>query len=97
MFGLIGRIEAHDGSAAEELASILADGIGSMPGCRSYVVAMDPDDPKSIWVTEVWDSRASHEASLALPQVQDAIRRGRPLIAGMYDRRETRPVGGFGL
>lgn len=48
-------------------------------------------------VTEVWESRASHEASLELPVVQQAIARGRPLIAGFGERFVTAPVGGHGL
>ena len=68
-----------------------------MPGCLSYVVAEDPADGNAIWITEVWDSKASHGASLSLPAVKDAIARGRPLIAGFGDRIETTPIGGAGL
>jgi len=96
MYGLIGRIETTPGDAPE-LASILVQGVAGMPGCLSYVVAHDPSDSDALWVTEVWDSRASHQASLSLPSVQEAIARGRPLIAGFSDRTETRPVGGHGL
>jgi quinol monooxygenase YgiN len=68
-----------------------------MPGCLSYIVARDPTDSDAIWVTEVWDNKASHEASLSLPSVRDAITRGKPLIAGFGERFETEPVGGHGL
>ena len=57
----------------------------------------DPADDDALWITEVWDSAASHQASLALPAVKDAIARGRPLIAGFDSRAETRPLGGHGL
>lgn len=96
MYGLIGRIIAVDGQR-EALARILLDGVSGMPGCLSYVVALDPGDPNAIWVTEVWDSQASHAASLGLPAVQDAIARGRPLIDRFADRFETEPLGGKGL
>ena len=65
-----------------------------MPGCLSYVVAQDPTDPDAVWVTEVWESQGSHTASLSLPSVQQAIARGRPLIAGFGERFVTNPVGG---
>ena len=68
-----------------------------MPGCLSYVIAEDPADEDALWVTEVWDSAASHQGSLALPAVKDAIARGRPLIAGFDSHTETRPLGGHGL
>jgi quinol monooxygenase YgiN len=68
-----------------------------MPGCLSYIVARDDAGADALWVTEVWDTKASHQASLALPSVQAAIARGRPLIAGFGERFETTPVGGQGL
>lgn len=67
-----------------------------MPGCLSYVVAMDPADGDALWITEVWDSAESHKASLTLPEVKAALQAGRPLISGFGERFETRPVGGFG-
>ncbi|MCC6261455.1 MAG: antibiotic biosynthesis monooxygenase, partial [Anaerolineales bacterium] len=54
-------------------------------------------DEDSIWITEVWDSAESHRASLALPSVQQAIARGKPLIAGFGERFETEPIGGQGI
>lgn len=96
MYGLIGRITAIPGERSA-LAAILLEGTGAMPGCLSYVVAADPVEPDSLWVTEVWESVESHRASLSLPAVQAAIARGRPLIAGFSDRRETTPLGGHGL
>jgi ketosteroid isomerase-like protein len=63
----------------------------------SYVIAKDPADKNAIWITEVWDSQASHKASLSLPSVKQAVARGRPLIAGFGERIVTEPVGGYGL
>lgn len=51
----------------------------------------------ALWVTEVWDSEASHQASLSLPSVREAVRAGRPLIAGFEERFVTTPLGGHGL
>lgn len=96
MYGLIGRMKAQPGQR-DALATILLEGTGAMPGCLSYVVARDPADPDALWITEVWDSAESHRASLALPAVQAAIARGRPLIAGFDNRTETEPLGGVGL
>jgi len=96
MYGLIGKITTHGGQR-DALAAILLGGTGAMPGCLSYVVATDPADPDALWVTEVWDSQASHRASLGLPAVQAAIGKGRPLIAGFSNRVETVPLGGYGL
>lgn len=96
MYGLIGKMSVLPGKR-DELISILIEGVAGMPGCLSYIVAKDPTDSEAIWVTEVWDSQESHQASLGLPSVQQAIGRGRPLIAGFGERFETEPVGGHGL
>ncbi|KRG87283.1 antibiotic biosynthesis monooxygenase [Stenotrophomonas daejeonensis] len=96
MYGLIGKLKAVPGQR-DALISILLDGVSGMPGCLSYIVAQDPADADAIWITEAWDSRASHEASLSLPSVQAAIAKGRPLIAGFEQRIETSPVGGHGI
>ncbi len=96
MYGLIGTFTATPGQR-DALVAILLAGMRDMPGCRSYVVARDPGDADKLWVTEVWDSAASHQASLQLPAVQAAIAQGRPFIAGMQRVSETEPVGGHGL
>ena len=96
MYGLIGKMLATPGQR-DTLVQILLEGVSGMPGCLSYVVATDPNDANGIWITEVWDSQASHSASLGLPSVKDAIARGRPLIAGFDTHIVTTPVGGHGL
>ncbi|NCP63309.1 MAG: antibiotic biosynthesis monooxygenase [Paraglaciecola sp.] len=96
MYGLIGKILCLDGKR-DELAHILLKGISAMPGCLSYIVANDPLDAKALWITEVWQNQSMHQASLALPSVQDAIKQGRPMITGFGERFETQPLGGTGL
>jgi hypothetical protein len=49
------------------------------PRCRvvfSYIVAKDTTDANAIWITEASDREASHEASLSLPSVKEAIAKG---------------------
>jgi len=96
MHGLIGKMIAADGKR-DELIKVLLDGVSGMPGCLSYVVAKDPTDANAIWITEVWDSKESHAASLKLSSVREAIKKGRPMIAAFKDSHTTEPVGGHGL
>jgi len=96
MYGLIGKMTAVEGKR-DELVAILVEGTSAMPGCLSYIVATDPADPNVIWITEAWDSQASHTASLGLPAVKAAIAKGRPLIAAFAPGTVTTPVGGHGL
>ena len=96
MYGLIGKFTAVEGQR-DELIAILLDSVAAMPGCLSYVVAEDTTDPNGIWISEVWDRKESHAASLTLPEVRAAIAKGKPLIAAFGDHVITRPVGGHGL
>ena len=96
MYGEIGKIIAVSGKRDELIANIL-DAVGNMPGCLSYIVAKDANNADAIWISEAWDSKASHEESLSLPSVKAAIAKNRPLIAGFGDSIVTMPVGGYGL
>jgi quinol monooxygenase YgiN len=96
MYGLIGKMTCVPGQRAAFIA-ILLESTAKMPGCLSYVVARDPQDADALWITEVWDNKESHAASLQLPAVRDAIKRGRPLIASFGQQTITEPVGGYGL
>ena len=96
MYGLIGKMLTVEGKR-DELLDILLKATGRMPGCHSYVVAKDVTDANAIWITEVWDTKENHDASLSLPAVKEAIAKARPLIAGFADSFTTTPVGGVGL
>lgn len=96
MYGLIGSMTAVEGKR-DVLIKILLEGVNDMPGCLNYVVARDPKDANGIWITEVWESKESHAASLKLPTVQASIAKGKPLIAKFGSYSETEPVGGHGL
>jgi quinol monooxygenase YgiN len=96
MYGLIGKMVTHAGKR-DELGKILVNGVAGMPGCLSYIVANDPSDANLIWITEAWESKDAHAASLSLPSVREAITKGRPLIAAMSSVAETTPIGGQGL
>lgn len=91
MYGLIVKLTAAPGKRAE-LVQILSSSAANMPGCLTYVIADDPDDPNILWITETWDSRESHNASLQLRAVQQAIPLAKPLIANFERIAQTRPV-----
>jgi quinol monooxygenase YgiN len=98
-YALCGSIRATsgDGDRLEalllEAASVLADA----DGCLLYLINRRDEDPDAVWVVEVWTTDEAHAASLELDGVREIIGRARPLIAGMGERFELRPVGGHGL
>lgn len=96
MYGLIVKMTIVPGKRKEMIA-LLRESAANMPGCFSYVVAEDSADENAIWVTEVWDSVASHDASLSLPSVKNAIPRGKALVSNFERVAVTNPVWGVGL
>lgn len=91
-YALIGQIMSVAGKR-EELIGYLGEGARDMPGNLSYEIWRDRNDENSVWITEVWRDAASHKASLGLPQVQEAIPKARPIIAGFGARAEVEPAG----
>jgi len=91
MYGLIAKLSTHPGKRTE-LIQILSAAAAKMPGCSSYILAEDPADETVLWVTETWDNRQSHDASLELRAVQQAMPLAKPLIASFERIAETSPV-----
>lgn len=81
MFMLHGRLATKPGKRDEVLAILSEhEQHDRMPGCRVYLVAVDPTDADGVWVTEVWESEEAHAASLQLDRVKDQIARAMPLL-----------------
>lgn len=90
-YGLIGQIKALPGKR-DDLMAVLSEGSENIPGNVAYIVGADVADADSIWITELWMTKEDHAASLKLPVVQEAIRYGRPLMAGFGVRVEFAPA-----
>jgi quinol monooxygenase YgiN len=96
VWGMIAKMTVLPGKR-DEMIGVLKSSAANMPGCFGYVVAKDAADENMLWVTEVWDSQASHDASLSLPAVKEAIPRGKALVASFDRVAVTAPVWGVGL
>ena len=72
MYGIIAKLVSAP-NRREDLMAILTKSTTGLPGCLSYVIAKDLADANIIWITEVWDSAADHEASLSLPAVKTQL------------------------
>jgi quinol monooxygenase YgiN len=96
MYGLIAKLTTVPGQR-EKMIGILKESASGMPGCVSYVVAKDSANENVLWVTEIWDSVASHDASLSLPAVRKAIPRAKPIVSRFEKIAVTTPVWGVGL
>jgi quinol monooxygenase YgiN len=96
MYGLIVKLTIVPGKR-DEMIGILKESAVDMPGCLSYVVAKDSADENVVWITEVWESAASHDASLSLPSVTKAMPRIKPMLSSFDKIAATSPVWGVRL
>lgn len=96
MYGLIVKIAILPGKR-EEMIALLTESAAGMPGCFSYVVAKDSVNEDVLWVTEVWNSIWSHDASLSLPAVKSIIPRAKAIVSSFEKIAVTNPVWGAGL
>ncbi|MFD9125056.1 putative quinol monooxygenase [Kitasatospora sp. NPDC059571] len=97
-YGYIGSMRVRPGHRDEVVDILLggADGLRAA-GCHLYVVNVSETDPDIIWVTEVWESKEHHDASLKLPETAAAIRTAMPLLTGEFTAQELTVAGGLGV
>jgi quinol monooxygenase YgiN len=99
---LHGKLTAKNGHA-DELTDILVQAskvVSTAKGCKLYVVSRDSNDVNAIWVTEIWDSKADHDASLTASGVKELIMKAMPIIdreAPKDKGQELELIGGVGL
>ena len=99
-YGLHGSLRAKQGNG-ESLANILiqaAEIMKSNATCHLYMVSRDPKDSDCIYVTEVWDSKEDHGASLAMEGVPQLISQAMPMLEGKPEGGQSLDVlGGKGI
>ncbi len=98
MYGYVATMRTKRGDR-DDVVAILLEGIDRLGevGCSAYIVSLSNADGDTIHVTEVWESKAHHEASLELPEVRASIASAMPLLTGEFTREELNVVGGLGL
>lgn len=96
MYGYVNTMKAKPGHRDEVVALLVrgADGLRAA-GCRLYVVGVADADDQTIIVSEVWESREHHDASLRLPATRAAIAAAMPMLTGEFDTKEATVVGGL--
>ncbi len=97
-FGYIGSMKAKAGRR-DEVVRILLSGTDGLrrAGCRAYIVGLSGSDDDVIWVSEVWETKDQHRASLQLPETTAAISTAMPLLTGEFTSQELSVAGGLGL
>jgi quinol monooxygenase YgiN len=97
-YGYIGSMKTTPGHR-EEVAATLTAGAESLRdlGCQLYLVGASDTDSETIWVSEVWDSKEHHDASLETPETKAAIAKVMPMLTGEFTRQELTVLGGLGV
>ena len=99
-FGLHGSLKALPGKGAE-LGSILMEAaqvLEAIKGCHLYLISIDAENVDKVWVTEVWETREDHAASLQMDQIRELIGKAMPILDGMPSKGTSLNVlGGSGL
>jgi len=97
-FGMQAVFFAEKGKG-DELADFMLDAsktVSKMDGCILYLVQQSLTDNSKVLVTELWESKEYHAASLANQTVRSIIMKAKPIIIGM-DHNPAKYIGGHGL
>jgi quinol monooxygenase YgiN len=96
LYGRTGTMKTRAG-CRDRVVSILVSGLDGLRavGCEAYIVSVLDDD--TIHVTEVWQSKEHHGASLQLPDTKAAITEAMPLLTGEFTSQEFSVIDGLGL
>lgn len=97
-FGMQGVLTAVEGKG-EELANIMLQAsrvVSSIDGCLLYIVQQSLTDDSKVLITEVWENKDAHQASLTDERVRELIMKAKPIIVGM-EHHPAVFVGGHGV
>lgn len=97
-YGYIGSMRVKPGHR-DEVAAILVSVSEELPqlGCLLYVVSLSDTDDDMIWVSEVWQTKEEHDASLQTAEAREAIGKAMPMLTGEFTNQELTVVGGLGV
>jgi quinol monooxygenase YgiN len=93
------RMVAQPGQGRALAATLLrvAEGLRDAPGCELYVINASPDEPDTVWVTEVWSDEEASDKALSSDLGEVGIGEVLELLAGPPELVDLTPLGGPGL
>ncbi|MFE3002305.1 putative quinol monooxygenase [Nocardia sp. NPDC059246] len=83
MFSVYGRMTALPGRR-DDLIALLQNGFragGPTSGLLAYTINTAPDDPDTIWLTQLWIDKPAHDATTRSEPVAAITRQLPPLLA----------------
>lgn len=97
-YALLNKLAARPGQRERVVAILLESGklFDDNPACALYLVSESVDDPNVIWVYDLWTTPEEHAEALGRPELRPFVEETMPLLDGMPEQIEIRPVGGKG-
>jgi quinol monooxygenase YgiN len=98
-YALLNQLTAKPGQRQRVVEILVASGklFADNPACLVYLVSESTDDPNLVWVIDLWTSQEAHSEALKAPELRPFVEQAMPLLEGMPEQLEVRPVGGKGL
>ena len=84
-YGYNGKLVAKEGQG-NQLAELLLQAsklVTEDHGCHLYLVCQDANNDNIIWITEIWDTKEAHDASLKDDKVRQIIGQAMPILDSM--------------
>jgi quinol monooxygenase YgiN len=96
---LLNRLTAKPGQRQRVVEILLLSGklFDDNLACLLYLVSESTDDPNLVWVIDLWTSQEAHAEALQAPELRPFVEQAMPLLEGMPEQIEVRPLGGKGL
>jgi quinol monooxygenase YgiN len=98
-YALLNKLTAKPGQRQSVVDILLESGklFDDNPACHMYLVSESSNNPDVIWVTDLWTDQEAHAEALKAPDLRPFVEKSMPLLEGMPEQIEIRPVGGKGL
>ncbi|MCW2631857.1 MAG: hypothetical protein JWR88_819 [Pseudonocardia sp.] len=98
-YALINKLTSKAGQRGRVVEILVESGklFDANDACLLYMVSEDDDDRDLIWVVDLWTSKDEHAEALQAPELRPFIEQAMPLLEGMPEQLEVRPVGGKGV
>jgi quinol monooxygenase YgiN len=96
---LLNRLIAKPGQRDRVVEILLESGrlFDDNEACLLYLVSESQDDPNLIWVVDLWTTKEAHTEALKARELRPFVEQAMPLLEGMPEQIEVRPVGGKGV
>ena len=98
-YALLNKLTAKPGQRSSVADILIESGklFDDNPGCYLYLVSESAEDQNAIWVVDLWSTKEAHEEALKNPELRPYVEKSLPLLEGMPEQIEIRPLGGKDL